>query len=79
MWVHLSVGSKVHEGLVKCGVGDSRGQGPRRPVPWTKSLDIGTWNVTLLGEKKPKLVQKLPTRDSWAHHAKCGTQLLEKG
>ncbi|KAI3370714.1 hypothetical protein L3Q82_007271 [Scortum barcoo] len=40
---------KVHEGPVQCGLGSSRGRGPRRPNPWTKTLAIGTWNVTSLG------------------------------
>ncbi|KAI3375398.1 hypothetical protein L3Q82_021884 [Scortum barcoo] len=30
--------------------------GPRRPNPWTKTLAIGTWNVTSLGGKEPELV-----------------------
>ncbi|KAI3364039.1 hypothetical protein L3Q82_010867, partial [Scortum barcoo] len=28
-----------------------------RPNPWTKTLAIGTWNVTSLGGKEPELVQ----------------------
>ncbi|KAI3370168.1 hypothetical protein L3Q82_024453 [Scortum barcoo] len=54
-WARLPVGSppmgrKVHEGPVQCGLGSSRGRGPRRPPnPWTKTLAIGTWNVTSLG------------------------------
>ncbi|KAI3356447.1 hypothetical protein L3Q82_017658 [Scortum barcoo] len=48
---------KVHEGPVQCGLGSSRGGGPRRPNPWTKTktLAIGTWNVTSLGGKEPEL------------------------
>ncbi|KAI3360357.1 hypothetical protein L3Q82_014669 [Scortum barcoo] len=30
-------------------------RGPRRPNPWTKTLAIGTWNVTSLGGKEPEL------------------------
>ncbi|KAI3353208.1 hypothetical protein L3Q82_019758 [Scortum barcoo] len=60
-WARLPVGSppsrKVHEGPVQCGLGSSRGRGPRRPNPWTKTLAIGTWNVTSLGGKEPELVQ----------------------
>ncbi|KAI3374496.1 hypothetical protein L3Q82_005979 [Scortum barcoo] len=51
-----------HEGPVQCGLGSSRGRGPRRPNPWNKTLAIGTWNVTSLGEllcrKEPELVQE---------------------
>ncbi|KAI3374744.1 hypothetical protein L3Q82_021295, partial [Scortum barcoo] len=60
-WARLPVGSphrrKVHEGPVQCGLGSSRGGGPRRPNPWTKTLAIGTWNVTSLGGKEPELVR----------------------
>ncbi|KAI3372238.1 hypothetical protein L3Q82_022744, partial [Scortum barcoo] len=45
----LTTRRKVHEGPVQCGLGSSRGGGPRRPNPWTKTLAIGTWNVTSLG------------------------------
>ncbi|KAI3361009.1 hypothetical protein L3Q82_012904, partial [Scortum barcoo] len=53
----LTTRRKVHEGPVQCGLGSSRGGGPRRPNPWTKTLAIGTWNVTSLGGKEPELVQ----------------------
>ncbi|KAI3351333.1 hypothetical protein L3Q82_005876 [Scortum barcoo] len=33
--------------------------GPRRPNPWTKTLAIGTWNVTSLGGKEPELVREV--------------------
>ncbi|KAI3376172.1 hypothetical protein L3Q82_016695 [Scortum barcoo] len=33
-------------------------KGPRRPNPWTKTLAIGTWNVTSLGGKEPELVMR---------------------
>ncbi|KAI3371629.1 hypothetical protein L3Q82_024196, partial [Scortum barcoo] len=39
--------------------GSSRGGGPRRPNPWTKTLAIGTWNVTSLGGKEPELVREV--------------------
>ncbi|KAI3377013.1 hypothetical protein L3Q82_000036 [Scortum barcoo] len=45
----LTTRRKVHEGPVQCGLGSSRGREPRRPNPWTKTLAIGTWNVTSLG------------------------------
>ncbi|KAI3377141.1 hypothetical protein L3Q82_000333 [Scortum barcoo] len=38
----LTTRRKVHEGPVQCGLGSSRGGGPRRPNPWTKTLAIGT-------------------------------------
>ncbi|KAI3354588.1 hypothetical protein L3Q82_019093 [Scortum barcoo] len=53
----LTTRRKVHEGPVQCGLGSSRGRGPRRPNPWTKTLAIGTWNVTSLGGKEPELVR----------------------
>ncbi|KAI3369266.1 hypothetical protein L3Q82_007517 [Scortum barcoo] len=78
---------KVHEGPVQCGLGSSRGRGLDDPIPGTKTLAIGTWNVTSLGGKEPELVREveryLPARDSRAHlHAHSlgsGTQLLERG
>ncbi|KAI3357007.1 hypothetical protein L3Q82_003644 [Scortum barcoo] len=66
-WAHppssrLTTRRKVHEGPVQCGLGSSssRGRGPRRPNPWTKTLAIGTWNVTSLGgRKEPELVREV--------------------
>ncbi|KAI3371640.1 hypothetical protein L3Q82_023595, partial [Scortum barcoo] len=55
----LTTRRKVHEGPVQCGLGSSRGRGPRRPNPWTKTLAIGTWNVTSLGRKEPELVREV--------------------
>ncbi|KAI3375387.1 hypothetical protein L3Q82_021873, partial [Scortum barcoo] len=69
----LTTRRKVHEGPVQCGLGSSRGggpQGPRRPNPWTKTLAIGTWNVTSLGGKEPELM---------CGSLGSGTQLLERG
>ncbi|KAI3364195.1 hypothetical protein L3Q82_011012 [Scortum barcoo] len=57
----LTTRRKVHEGPVQCGLGSSRGGGPRRPNPWTKTLAIGTWNVTSLGGKEPELVREVET------------------
>ncbi|KAI3365799.1 hypothetical protein L3Q82_000798 [Scortum barcoo] len=51
----LTTRRKVHEGPVQCGLGSSRGGGPRRPNPWTKTLAIGTWNVTSLGGRSLSL------------------------
>ncbi|KAI3351987.1 hypothetical protein L3Q82_020806 [Scortum barcoo] len=55
----LTTCRKVHEGPVQCGLGSSHGGGPRRPNPWTKTLAIGTWNVTSLGGKEPELVREV--------------------
>ncbi|KAI3364113.1 hypothetical protein L3Q82_010941 [Scortum barcoo] len=67
----LTTRRKVHEGPVQCGLGSSRGGGPRRPNPRTKTLTIGTWNVTSLGGKEPELVRRRlravqSTRPSWS-------------
>ncbi|KAI3357180.1 hypothetical protein L3Q82_015641, partial [Scortum barcoo] len=75
-WARLPVGlttrRKVREGPVQCGLGSSRGRGPRRrPNPQTKTLAIGTWNVTSLGGKEPELVH--------GRLRGSGTQLLERG
>ncbi|KAI3355483.1 hypothetical protein L3Q82_018319 [Scortum barcoo] len=51
----LTTRRKVHEGPVQCGLGSSRGGGPRRPNPRTKTLAIGTWNVTSLGGRSLSL------------------------
>ncbi|KAI3377726.1 hypothetical protein L3Q82_008452 [Scortum barcoo] len=51
----LTTHRKVHEGPVQCGLGSSRGGGPQRPNPLTKTLAIGIWNVTSLGGKEPVL------------------------
>ncbi|KAI3372563.1 hypothetical protein L3Q82_023042, partial [Scortum barcoo] len=66
----LTTRRKVHEGPVQCGLGSSRGGGPRRPNPWTKTLAIGTWNVTSLGGKEPELVQEVESslRRGWTLH-----------
>ncbi|KAI3354709.1 hypothetical protein L3Q82_019204 [Scortum barcoo] len=37
----LTTRRKVHEGPVQCGLGSSRGRGPRRPNPWNKTLATG--------------------------------------
>ncbi|KAI3368108.1 hypothetical protein L3Q82_007837 [Scortum barcoo] len=90
-WARLPVGSlttrrKVHEGVqVQCGLGSSGGQGPRRPNPWTKTLAIGTWNVTSLGGKEPELVREVERYRleivglTSTHSLGSGTQLLERG
>ncbi|KAI3364369.1 hypothetical protein L3Q82_011167 [Scortum barcoo] len=82
----LTTRRKVHEGPVQCGLGSSRGRGPRRPNPWTKTLAIGTWNVTSLGGKEPELVREVERYrleivglTSTAHSLGSGTQLLERG
>ncbi|KAK3527969.1 hypothetical protein QTP86_013084 [Hemibagrus guttatus] len=65
--------------------GSSHGRGPRRPKPWTKNLAFGTWNVTSLGEKEPKLVREVERYRleivglASTHSLGSGTQLLERG
>ncbi|KAI3374447.1 hypothetical protein L3Q82_006267 [Scortum barcoo] len=81
----LTTRRKVHEGPVQCGLGSSRGGGPRRPNPWTKTLAIGTWNVTSLGGKEPELVREVERYRleivglTSTHSLGSGTQLLERG
>ncbi|KAI3354717.1 hypothetical protein L3Q82_004508 [Scortum barcoo] len=81
----LTTHRKVHEGPVQCGLGSSRGRGPRRPNPWTKTLAIGTWNVTSLGGKEPELVREVERYRleivglTSTHSLGSGTQLLERG
>ncbi|KAI3373811.1 hypothetical protein L3Q82_021970 [Scortum barcoo] len=60
--------------------------GPRRrPNPWTKTLAIGTWNVTSLGGKEPELVREVERYRleivglTSTHSLGSGTQLLERG
>ncbi|KAI3368502.1 hypothetical protein L3Q82_025392, partial [Scortum barcoo] len=65
----LTTRRKVHEGPVQCGLGSSRGRGPRRPNPWTKTLatgTIGTWNVTsLLGGRSLSSCGRLRAAAGW--------------
>ncbi|KAI3369552.1 hypothetical protein L3Q82_007760 [Scortum barcoo] len=81
----LTTRRKVHEGPVQCGLGSSRGRGPRRPNPWNKTLAIGTWNVTSLGGKEPELVREVERYRleivglTSTHGLGSGTQLLERG
>ncbi|KAI3367581.1 hypothetical protein L3Q82_026423 [Scortum barcoo] len=57
----LTTRRKVHEGRCNVWFGSSsRGIGGLgRPNPWTKTLAIGTWNVTSLGGKEPELVREV--------------------
>ncbi|KAI3374919.1 hypothetical protein L3Q82_021056 [Scortum barcoo] len=81
----LTTRRKVHEGPVQCGLGSSRGGGPRRPNPWTKTLAIGTWNVTSLGERSLSSCGRLRGTGleivglTSTHSLGSGTQLLERG
>ncbi|KAI3362127.1 hypothetical protein L3Q82_012456 [Scortum barcoo] len=83
----LTTRRKVHEGPVQCGLGSSVvAGGPRRPNPWTKTLAIGTWNVTSLGGKEPELVREVERYRrleivglTSTHSLGSGTQLLERG
>ncbi|KAK3528659.1 hypothetical protein QTP70_007205 [Hemibagrus guttatus] len=76
---------KEHKGPVQCVLGSSHGRGPRRPKPWMKNLDFGTWNVTSRGVKKPELVREVErywleiVRLATTHSLDSGTQLLERG
>ncbi|KAK3534290.1 hypothetical protein QTP86_011684 [Hemibagrus guttatus] len=76
---------KEHKGPVQCVLGSGHGQGPRRPKPWTKNLAFGTWNVTSLGGKEPKLVREVERYRleivglASTHSLGSGTQLLERG
>ncbi|KAI3364498.1 hypothetical protein L3Q82_011284, partial [Scortum barcoo] len=56
-----------------------------RPNPWTKTLAIGTWNVTSLGGKEPELEMREVERYrleivglTSTHSLGSGTQLLER-
>ncbi|KAI3358313.1 hypothetical protein L3Q82_014754, partial [Scortum barcoo] len=55
----LPVGSpptgRSMRGPVQCGLGSSRGGALDDPILRTKTLAIGTWNVTSLGGKEPEL------------------------
>ncbi|KAI3351147.1 hypothetical protein L3Q82_005709 [Scortum barcoo] len=53
----LTTRRKVHEGPVQCGLGSSRGRGPRRPNPWNKT----PWDMEchLAGGKEPELVREV--------------------
>ena len=81
----LTTRRKGHEGLVQCGLGGSRGRVLRRPNPWTRTLAVGTWNVTSLGGKEPELVREVERYRleivglTSTHSSGSGTQLLERG
>ncbi|KAI3377202.1 hypothetical protein L3Q82_009118 [Scortum barcoo] len=82
----LTTRRKVHEGPVQCGLGSSRGRGPRRPNPWNKTLAIGTWNVTSLGGRSLSFQVREVERYrleivglTSTHSLGSGTQLLERG
>ncbi|KAI3359409.1 hypothetical protein L3Q82_002912 [Scortum barcoo] len=55
------------------------------PIPGTKTLAIGTWNVTSLGGKEPELVREVERYRleivglTSTHSLGSGTQLLERG
>ncbi|KAI3377917.1 hypothetical protein L3Q82_009047, partial [Scortum barcoo] len=84
----LTTRRKVHEGPVQCGLGSSRGRGPRRPNPWNpwnKTLAIGTWNVTSLGGRSLSSCEEVERYRleivglTSTHSLGSGTQLLERG
>ncbi|KAI3377385.1 hypothetical protein L3Q82_008575 [Scortum barcoo] len=76
---------KVHEGPVQCGLGSSRGRGPRT----TQSLDQNSGNrdmeCHLAGGKEPELVREVERYRleivglTSTHSLGSGTQLLERG
>ena len=44
---------------MRCHMGGSEGQGPRRTRPGQQTLALGTWNVTSLWGKEPELVREV--------------------
>ncbi|KAI3359248.1 hypothetical protein L3Q82_002768 [Scortum barcoo] len=92
-WARIPLGSPP----MQEGPGPLRGQcdvvwvavvagGLATPNPWTKTLAIGTWNVTsALGGKEPELVQEVERYRleivglTSTHSLGSGTQLLERG
>ncbi|KAI3371940.1 hypothetical protein L3Q82_006812 [Scortum barcoo] len=81
----LTTRRKVHEGPVQCGLGSSRGGGPRT----TQSLDQNSGNrdmeCHLAGGKEPELVREVERYRleivglTSTHSLGSGTQLLERG
>ncbi|KAI3355781.1 hypothetical protein L3Q82_004219 [Scortum barcoo] len=92
VWARLPVGSPPAGRSMRgrCNVvwvGSRQWQGPRRPNPWTKTLAIGTWNVTSLGGKEPELCVREVERyrleivgltSTHSLGLGSGTQLLER-
>lgn len=64
--------------------GSRQGWGPRCADPWLHKLPLGTWNVTLLVEKEPELVQEMEQYQldidglSSMHSTGCGTKLVDR-
>ncbi|KAI3353743.1 hypothetical protein L3Q82_004980 [Scortum barcoo] len=82
----LTTRRKVHEGRCNVVWVAVVAGGLGRPNPWTKTLAIGTWNVTSLGGKEPELVReveryRLEIVGLTSTHSSLGsgTQLLERG
>ncbi|KAI3355167.1 hypothetical protein L3Q82_017874, partial [Scortum barcoo] len=74
-WARLPVGSppagRSMRGRCNVVLGSSRGNGGLdAPNPWTKTLAIGTWNVTSLGGKEPELVREVESflERGWTLH-----------
>ncbi|KAI3366661.1 hypothetical protein L3Q82_009340 [Scortum barcoo] len=90
-WARLPVGSppagRSMRGPVQCGLGSSHGMAGASTtlIPGTKTLAIGTWNVTSLGGKEPELVREVERYRleivglTSTHSLGSGTQLLERG
>lgn len=70
---------------MRCHMGGSEGQGPRRTRPGRQSLALGTWNVTSLWGKEPELVREMERYQLdlvglTSTHSLCsGTALLDRG
>ena len=74
-----------HWGRVRCHVGGSGGDGPRRPRPGQQRLILGTWNVTSLGGKELELVLEVERYQldlvglTSTHSTGSGSKLLDRG
>ncbi|XP_078129435.1 FERM domain-containing protein 6 isoform X2 [Sander vitreus] len=72
-------------GRVRCHMGGSEGQGPRRTRPGQQRLALGTWNVTSLWGKEPELVREVERYRldlvglTSTHSLGSGTILLDRG
>ncbi|XP_045911628.1 uncharacterized protein LOC123974779 [Micropterus dolomieu] len=76
---------KIRRGRVRCHMGGSEGQGPRRTRPGQQRLALGTWNVTSLWGKEPELVREMERYQldlmglTSTHSLSSGTVLLDRG
>ncbi|KAK7938962.1 hypothetical protein WMY93_002288 [Mugilogobius chulae] len=76
---------KDHRGRVQCVLGGGQVEVPGRPRPCTRSLALGTWNVTSLAGKEPELVREVERFRldivglTSTHSLGSGTITLERG